>query len=107
MSMQREGGQREDVLLLPLEALAATHFSYLRPAAALRALVDDAARMAMRLRCFAFAQQLELRAHGRHDRPAGEGILVDVQVTVGLERAIGLVPRIFELRRVGVRPVLA
>src|SRR6185295_2961059 len=98
VAVQGPGRQREDVLLLPFEALASAHFSYLRPAAALRDLVDDAAGMAMRARHLPLAQELELRAHGRHDRAAGERIAVLVARAVLLELGVRFIPAVFELR---------
>src|SRR5439155_14795323 len=87
---------------LPLETLTAD----LGPAAALRDLVDRAAGVAMRARRLAFAQQLELRAYRRHDRPASERVAVLVD-RVLLQRRVRFIPCVLELRRIGLAPVLA
>ena len=67
----------------------------------------------MHLGLFAFAQQLQLRTHRRHDRPVGERIAVFVDPTVVRRPtrfahcAVSVVPAVLELRRIGLSPVLA
>ena len=61
----------------------------------------------MRAGRLAFSQQLELRADRRHDRPASERVAILVDRAVLLQRRVGVVPCILELRRVRLGPVLA
>src|SRR5205085_6012280 len=78
VAMRRPRGQGEDVLLLPVETLAAN----LGPAAALRHLVDDAAGVLVGPRLLSLREELKLRSDRRHDRPAGERIRVLVDAAV-------------------------
>ena len=89
----------EDVLLFPLEALAAD----LGPAAAGGDLVDQAAGVAPGL---GFLDQLQARAHGRHHRAAGERVLVLVRRRRAFTLRVALVPLVEEHGRVGLVPVV-
>ncbi len=108
--VDRPRGNAEDVALFPVEALAVDD----RVAFALRALIDEAAGMAMSLGPFARPQELYARADRLHHRAAGHRIDVlhhhaVVGRTLGRVREfgqpfVGRLPFVFHQRRVGLRP---